>query len=216
MVNVRILKTIHFERWEESPAEGLCHEVPIGLPLNAARAGQLPQGLLMAPDYIWYLQMCWKYEAIWVWVWVKITKTCFFPDLRSKGIPWETYTKFLSIFFFAGSRLGIIMLWQPLCCVPTFHSMRKKRWLKREPRVFLTGFSMQATHLHEIDRYELIDMIWCDVMWYDMINVPLDGIKVRVTWRPNWHPSWRCMVNRYRSDVDTLHLIWTNTDCLIH
>lgn len=78
MVNVRILKTNHFERWEESPAEGLCHEVPIGLPLNAARAGQLPQGLLMAPDDIWYLQMCWKSEAIWVWVWVKITKTCFF------------------------------------------------------------------------------------------------------------------------------------------
>jgi len=50
--------------------------------------------------------MCWKSEAIWVWVWVKITKTCFFPDLRSKGIPWETYTKFLSIFFFRWVQAG--------------------------------------------------------------------------------------------------------------
>ena len=120
MVNVRILKTIHFERWEESPAEGLCHEVPIGLPLNAARAGQLPQGLLMAPDYIWYLQMCWKYEAIWVWVWVKITKTCFFPDLRSKGIPWETYTKFLSIFFSLGPGWESSCFGNPCAASPRF------------------------------------------------------------------------------------------------
>jgi hypothetical protein len=91
---------------------------------------------------------------------LKLQKHVFFPDLRSKVIPWETYTKFLSTFFFRWVQAGNHhALATPVLRPHVSLHAQEALAEKGATRFFLTGFSMQATHLHEIDRYELIDMI---------------------------------------------------------
>jgi len=104
--------------------------------------------------------MCWKSEAIWVWVWVKITKTCFFSrsskQSDSLGNVYEIPIHFFFRWVQAGNHHALATpVLRPHVSLHAQEALAEKG----ATRFFLTGFSMQATHLHEIDRYELIDMI---------------------------------------------------------